>query len=319
MITGASRKPFSGVRSPVVALNENVLPGRDQGPVDQVRDQRDVMKAVRDPAVGRVIARDDAGDAHRLRVGDGPLGLRRLDGERRRPRVRRDRQPPAAPSRSPAPSRRGRPCRARCGSRPGTPRSWRPPARAPPACAASRTTPRRPARRSRASSRRRSEARAARRSASAAASSACPRTRGARAQTGRSRAWRRAVRARQPSPLPGRSAPAAAPEHRDRAGRARGRSSSAARSRSSFRPLCSGTTSIPQAAAYELRLEVVAIDRRGEPARACSRAQRCTPGRAERSRLRRSVRAGDGSRARARSPHPRGRLLRARRSSRPRR
>ena len=56
MITGASRKPFAAVRSPVVRLNENVAPGRDQLAVDQVRDELDVVDPVRDAAVDRLVA-----------------------------------------------------------------------------------------------------------------------------------------------------------------------------------------------------------------------------------------------------------------------
>ena len=42
--------------------------GRDQMVVDQMRDELDVVNPVRDAAVDRRVARDDAGDPHRLGV-----------------------------------------------------------------------------------------------------------------------------------------------------------------------------------------------------------------------------------------------------------
>ena len=81
MITGASWKPFSAVRSPVVSLNENVPPGRDQGPVDQLGNELHVVEAARRTAVGRRVRRDDTRDAHRLRVRGRPGRLGDADDE----------------------------------------------------------------------------------------------------------------------------------------------------------------------------------------------------------------------------------------------
>ena len=67
------------------AVERERLARRDQRAVDQLRDERDVVQAARDAAVGRVVAADDAGDPHRLRVGRRALGGRRADGELGRP------------------------------------------------------------------------------------------------------------------------------------------------------------------------------------------------------------------------------------------
>ena len=60
MITGATSRPFAALRSPVVPLNENSVPGRDQRVVDEVRDDLDVVDPVRYAAVQRRVAADDA-------------------------------------------------------------------------------------------------------------------------------------------------------------------------------------------------------------------------------------------------------------------
>ena len=143
MITGASRKPFSAVRSPVVPLNENVVARGDQRAVDQLRDERDVVQAVRDAAVGRVVAADDAGDPHRLRLRGGALGHGRVHGELGGPRGGRDRGGEERLRRSQARRCRGRACPGRSRSRrPRAPRSARRPGRARRSCAACRTRPR---------------------------------------------------------------------------------------------------------------------------------------------------------------------------------
>ena len=226
MITGASWKPFSAVRSPVVPLNENVSPGRDQRAVDQLRDEGDVVQAARDAAVGRVVAADDAGDPHRLRLGGRALG--RASCSRRASAVRAVGEIAAASSAfavagtsMPRPGSSGTiaisPRRA--------PRSVRRPEHARRSCAACRTRLRLRRPRSRAASRRRSGATGARRSASAAASSACRRTRAAPAPRALSRPAGARPRGRPRSRRPGRRGRAAPRARLGRAARAHGRSS----------------------------------------------------------------------------------------------
>src|SRR5712691_5089869 len=74
MITGASRKHFAALRSPV----------------DRVRDELDVVDPVRVPAVERLVARDEAGDAHRARLGGRSRRRLRLDAKVREASRRRD-------------------------------------------------------------------------------------------------------------------------------------------------------------------------------------------------------------------------------------
>ena len=81
MITGASTKPLSCVRAPVVPLNENFFSGRDHMLVDEVRDELHVVDAARFPAVERLVARDEAGDVHGLRLSGRPVGIGALDDE----------------------------------------------------------------------------------------------------------------------------------------------------------------------------------------------------------------------------------------------
>ena len=91
MITGASRKPLSALRSPVVPLNENVAPRRDQRVVDECATSCTLWIRFGVTAVDRRRSvPTSAGDAHRLRVRRRALRLRAGDGERRRRGSRSD-------------------------------------------------------------------------------------------------------------------------------------------------------------------------------------------------------------------------------------
>ena len=113
MITGASSRPFAALRSPVVPLNENSLCGGIS--VLSTRCETTWTLWIRfgtPPYVGRV-ARDEAGDPHRLRVRGRPL---RLATWRRR--SARCGSPSGAPPRAaprPSSARRGRARRSRAG------------------------------------------------------------------------------------------------------------------------------------------------------------------------------------------------------------
>ncbi len=64
--------------------------GADQRPVDEVRDELDVVDPVRLPAVEGLVRGDPARDLQRLRVGGRPLRGGRLDGDARHPNRRRE-------------------------------------------------------------------------------------------------------------------------------------------------------------------------------------------------------------------------------------
>ena len=283
MITGASWKPFSAVRSPVVPLNENVSPGAISAPSISCATSGDVVQAARDAAVGRVVAADDAGDPHRLRLGRRALGRRRADDELgavrpvgrdrgREERLRRRRHVDAEAGlvRHDLDAAAGVDLEARVDGRvlDGL-------------AQLRRTRPRRPGLRSRARSRRRRGARGARRSASAAASSACPRTRAGRAPRARCRAWRAAGARSAARDLDRVDADRKRDGcRRARAGRARGRSAGGRLPGRASGRAGPGTTSIDEPAAHELRLDVALVDLRLRGRRACSRARPRRPGRA---------------------------------------
>ena len=294
------------------AVERERLARRDQRAVDQLRDESDVVQAARDAAVGRVVAADDAGDPHRLRVGRGALGGRRADGELGGPSGRRGRGREER-------LRGRRHVDAEAGLVRDDRRSRRPARPSKPASTGARSTVLRSLSNQASAPgpgdrdlrlAARPEATGARRSASAAASSACPRTRAGRAPRARVRAWRAAGARSAAVDLDRIDADGQRHRLPPRSSRASVRTIVApAAFRSSLRPAWPGTTSI----ASPRRTSLASTWRRSiasaRPASLKSSAARVRLHRAARSRRRRTAPAAGGSRGRGRSPLPRGRRV----------
>ena len=80
-ITGASRKPFVGRALAGRRVERELLAGRDQRAVDQVRDELDVVDAVRVAAVDRLVAGDELRMPIACASAVRALGLRGDDAE----------------------------------------------------------------------------------------------------------------------------------------------------------------------------------------------------------------------------------------------